>query len=266
MGNEHMIELIATDTDGTLLNSNNEINPEFYEVFKDIKEKGIVFAAASGRQYFNLLKRFEGISDEMLFIAENGTFVVYKGKELLLNSLDKDSAKELINIGRTIDNAYVILCGKRSAYIEKNDNRLIKETEKYYERYEIVEDLTKIDDDILKVTICDFSRSEVNSIKYYEEYRQAFQITISGEIWLDITAKGVNKGIAINKIQDILNIKYEETMVFGDYLNDLEMMKSAYHSYAMENAHEDLKKVSRFVAKSNDDNGVVEVIKEVVGL
>ena len=260
-----MIKLIATDMDGTLLNSNNEINPEFYEVFKDIKEKGIVFAAASGRQYFNLLKRFEGISDEMLFIAENGTFVVYKGKELLLNSLDKDSAKELINIGRTIDNAYVILCGKRSAYIEKNDNRLIKETEKYYERYEIVEDLTKIDDDILKVTICDFSRSEVNSIKYYEEYRQAFQITISGEIWLDITAKGVNKGIAINKIQDILNIKYEETMVFGDYLNDLEMMKSAYHSYAMENAHEDLKKVSRFVAKSNDDNGVVEVIKEVIG-
>ena len=260
-----MIKLIATDMDGTLLNSNNEINPEFYEVFKDIKEKGIVFAAASGRQYFNLLKRFEGISDEMLFIAENGTFVVYKGKELLLNSLDKDSAKELINIGRTIDNAYVILCGKRSAYIEKNDNRLIKETEKYYERYEIVEDLTKIDDDILKVTICDFSRSEVNSIKYYEEYRQAFQITISGEIWLDITAKGVNKGIAINKIQDILNIKYEETMVFGDYLNDLEMMKSAYHSYAMENAHEDLKKVSRFVAKSNDDNGVVEAIKEVIG-
>ena len=50
-------------------------------------------------------------------------------------------------------------------------------------------------------------------------------------------------------------------MVFGDYLNDLEMMLSGYYSYAMENAHEDLKKVARFRAKSNNDNGVIDVIK-----
>jgi len=259
-----MIKLIATDMDGTLLNSNNEINPEFYEVFKELRRKGIIFAAASGRQYFNLLKRFENIKDDMLFIAENGTFVVYEGKELVVNSLDKTWAKKLIEIGRTISNAYVIVCGKNAAYIEKTDSRLIKETEKYYERYEIVEDLTKIEDDILKVTICDFSGSEVNSSKYYEKYRQALQVTVSGEIWLDIMAKGVNKGVAIKKIQDLLDIDYEETMVFGDYLNDLEMMGSAYYSYAMENAHDDLKKVSRFIAKSNDDNGVVLAIKEAI--
>lgn len=259
-----MIKLIATDMDGTLLNSNNEINPEFYEVFRELRKKGIIFAAASGRQYFNLLKRFENIKDDMLFIAENGTFVVYEGKELLVNSLDQTWTKKLIEIGRTISNAYVIVCGKNAAYIEKNDSRLIKETEKYYERYEIVEDLTKVEDDVLKVTICDFSGSEVNSSKYYEEYRQALQVTVSGEIWLDITAKGVNKGVAIKKIQDLLDIDYEETMVFGDYLNDLEMMGSAYYSYAMENAHDDLKKVSRFIAKSNDDNGVVLAIKEAI--
>ncbi|WP_416173829.1 HAD-IIB family hydrolase, partial [Clostridium perfringens] len=95
--------------------------------------------------------------------------------------------------------------------------------------------------DILKVTICDFSASEFNSNNYYNEYRDKLQVTVSGEIWLDITAKGVNKGVAINKIQDMLGISHKETMVFGDYLNDLEMMGSAYYSYAMENAHDDLK-------------------------
>ena len=55
-------------------------------------------------------------------------------------------------------------------------------------------------------------------------------------------------------------------MVFGDYLNDLEMMESAYHSYAMENAHDDLKKVARFRAKKNTENGVVEKIKEVINI
>ena len=85
-----------------------------------------------------------------------------------MNSLNRKVANELINIGRTIDNAYVILCGKKSAYIEKDDKRLVEQTKKYYERYEIVDDLTKVHDDVLKVTICDFSGSELNSNKYFQ--------------------------------------------------------------------------------------------------
>ena len=183
-----MIKFIATDMDGTLLNSNNEIHADFYPMFQSLKEKDIIFAAASGRQYYNLLERFKDIKDDMMFIAENGTFVVYKGKELIVNSLDKNITKELIEIGRTIPNSYVILCGKTAAYIENHDERFIKQTAKYYERYKIVEDLTSIDDDILKVTICDFNGSENNSNNYFDEYRYKVQITISGEIWLDIVA------------------------------------------------------------------------------
>ncbi|MEG1808178.1 MAG: HAD hydrolase family protein, partial [Cetobacterium sp.] len=173
-------------------------------------------------------------------------------------------AFKLVNIGRKIDNAYVILCGKKSAYIESKDKRLIEETEKYYDRYEIVQDITKIQDEILKVTICDFSGAEENSYKYFKDFCKLAQVTVSGQIWLDITANNVNKGVSMKKIQKALNIGYEETMVFGDYLNDLELMKSGYYSYAMENAHEDLKKVSRFIAKKNTENGVVQAIKEVV--
>ena len=253
-----MIKLIASDMDGTLLNDKNEIHEEFYKVFQELKKQNIIFAAASGRQYYNLAKRFEKIKDDMMFIAENGTFVVYKGKELLLNALDKETAIELIKIGRDIKESYVVLCGKKSAYIESKDERLIKEVEKYYEEYKIVNDLTKVEDDILKVTICDFIGSEENSYTYYNDYKEKLQVSVSGQIWLDITDKGVNKGLAINKLQELLNIKHEETMVFGDYLNDLEMMESAYHSYAMENAHDDLKKVARFRAKKNTENGVVE--------
>ena len=261
-----MIKLIATDMDGTLLKSNNEIQDGFYDVFHKLKEKDIIFAAASGRQYYNLLEKFKGLDNNMMFIAENGTFVVYRGEELIVNSLDKEIALELIKVGRTIENSYIILCGKNSAYIESRDKRLIKQTEKYYARYEVVEDLTKVEDDILKVTICDFSGSEGNSNKYFDDYRDKAQICVSGEIWLDMMAKGVNKGLAIKKIQEKLGIKHEETMVFGDYLNDLGMMGSAYHSYAMDNAHDDLKKVARFIAKSNDECGVVQAIKESLNI
>ncbi|MDB8791326.1 HAD family hydrolase [Romboutsia sp. 1001216sp1] len=256
-----MIKLIATDMDGTLLNNNNEIHHDFIDVFEKLQEKDIIFAAASGRQYFNLLKRFEDVKDKMMFIAENGTIVVYKGEEIFINSLDRNIAKELVNIGRNIENSNVILCGKNSAYIESTDEEFIKEVEKYYEKYEVVKDVNEIEDDILKVTICDFNGAQENSNKYYDDYREDLQVSISGKIWLDITNKGANKGMAIKALQEKMGIDFNETMVFGDYLNDLEMMEAAYHSYAMENAHDDLKKVSRFIAKSNDDNGVLEAIK-----
>ena len=67
-----MIKLIATDLDGTLLDEKSEINPEFYKVFKKLRERGIMFSAASGRQYQNLIKKFEDIKDDMMFISENG--------------------------------------------------------------------------------------------------------------------------------------------------------------------------------------------------
>jgi hydroxymethylpyrimidine pyrophosphatase-like HAD family hydrolase len=53
-------------------------------------------------------------------------------------------------------------------------------------------------------------------------------------------------------------------MAFGDYLNDLEMMQQAYFSFAMENAHPAIKQAARFMAKSNDENGVLEVLQQML--
>ena len=89
-----------------------------------------------------------------------------------------------------------------------------------------------------------------------------FLISVSGELWMDFMNVGVNKGTAIERIQEYYDVTYDETMAFGDYLNDYEMMQSCKYSYAMANAHPKLKEVSNYEAKSNDENGVVEVIKE----
>ena len=53
-------------------------------------------------------------------------------------------------------------------------------------------------------------------------------------------------------------------MVFGDYNNDLEMMECAYFSYAMENAHPNVKKAARFSTKSNDDAGVEYILSSLI--
>lgn len=259
-----MIKLIVTDMDGTLLDDNHRINDEFWEVFEKLKEKGIYFASASGRQYYNLLKNLERIKNDVYFVAENGTYVVHQGEELFLNSLPVKDAKKLIEKARRIDSADIVLCGKKSAYIESSNSEFIEEVQRYYDRYEIVEDLLKVEDDILKVTLCDFTGAEENSHPHFAEYEDRYKITVSGSIWLDIVNKDANKGVAIEKLQELLGVSPEETAAFGDYLNDVEMLNDAYYSYAMENAHPKLKKSARFTAKSNNENGVVEKIKELV--
>ena len=257
-----MVKLIATDMDGTFLNDQNQFPEDFYSVFEQMKQQGIIFGAASGRQYYNLAERFHDVQDEMLFIAENGSYVVYKGKEIFSNTLNKNDVRELLQIARKIDDVHIVLCGKKSAYFEPLDDQALIEINKYYTRQQVVEDLLQVDDEILKISILDFKGAESNSFPYFSEFKEKLQVTLGGYVWLDIMNAGSNKGIAMQKVQERLGIHAEQTMVFGDYLNDLEMMQQAYHSYAMANAHEQIKEVARFNAKTNNEAGVTAVIKE----
>ncbi len=258
------IKLIATDMDGTLLNSKGQLPSDFFEVFNRLKKAGVLFAVASGRQYFTLIENFKDISDDMIFMAENGSYVARQGEVLGIHRLEKSLAHELIQLGRLIDEAYIVLATSEGAYIESRDERFIKEVEKYYVKCNIVEDLLKVDAEILKVTLCDFKGAESNSYSKCKAYKEKTNMSVAGNIWLDIMSKGINKGVAIEDIQDKLGILPEETMVFGDYLNDYEMLDKAYYSCAMSNAHPLLKEKAKFVIKSNDENGVIDKIREVV--
>jgi Cof subfamily protein (haloacid dehalogenase superfamily) len=256
------IKLIATDMDGTLLNSKHELNPEFYSIFEKLKKKNIVFAAASGRQYHNIRNVFSAIEREMFFIAENGGYVVHQEEDILVQEMERQLTHELIQQAKSVEGTFTILCGRKRAYIDDETPFFVEHLERYYDEYAVVKSLLDVEDDqFLKIAICDISGAEGNTFKLFRERGADLQIKVSGNIWLDISHKQANKGRALHVLQERLNILPEETMVFGDYLNDVEMMQQAYFSFAMENAHPEVKAVSRFRAKSNDDNGVIEVLR-----
>lgn len=259
------IKLVATDMDGTLLNSKHELNDSFLPVFRKLKEQGIIFVAASGRQYYNLLKTLDEVKDEVIFAAENGSYVVYQNEEIHVQDMDQQIVRDLIVKAREIGGTYAVICGKKRAYVESSEPEFIDHLKLYFERYEIVEDLLKVEDDqFLKFTLCDLAGSEANSYPHFKHLQETLQVKVSGPIWLDISHKQANKGKAMEVLQEKFGVTFEETMVFGDYFNDVEMLQKAYYSYAMANAHEDVKSVARFMAKSNDDNGVVEILSTLV--
>ncbi|WP_181304075.1 Cof-type HAD-IIB family hydrolase [Rufibacter sp. XAAS-G3-1] len=259
------IKLVATDMDGTLLDPQHRLPSDFYPVYQSLKEKGILFAAASGRQYYNLVNLFAPIKDELIFLAENGSYVVAQGEELLVQALDPTMAKKALQKARSIPGVYIVLCGKKSAYVENTHPAFMDQVKLYYDAVEVVDDLLQVEDDqFLKIALCELAGVEESSNLHFREEREHLQITVSGKIWLDISDQQANKGRAMEVIQQKFNITPEQTMIFGDYLNDLKMIQKAHYSYAMENAHPDIKEAARFRAKSNRENGVLEVLQQLI--
>ncbi|MBS1229289.1 MAG: Cof-like hydrolase [Proteobacteria bacterium] len=264
------IRLIACDMDGTLLDDEQAIHDDFWPLIEQLQARGIVFCPASGRQYYNLLERFEPIAEQLIFIAENGSYVVRGGRELSSECLSRDAARELIGVARELAlsgaDIGVVLCGKRSAYIERSDRDFVAQVDKYYHRLEIVDDLREIEDSLLKLAVFAFDSSERVVYPVFSRFRATHQVVVSGANWLDVMAPLANKGAGLRHIQQALRVTREQTMVFGDFLNDLEMMDEAAYSFAMANAHPLLKARARFLAPGNADNGVVRTIKSVLAI
>ena len=93
-----MLKVIASDIDGTLLqNGKRELSFQIIEQIKQLKKMGILFAAASGRQYATLRNLFEPVKDDIAYICENGAMVVYKGKILHKDVFDRALAEEMMH-------------------------------------------------------------------------------------------------------------------------------------------------------------------------
>lgn len=260
-----MIKLIATDMDGTLLDENSNLPKNFFETLDKLNSMNVKFVVASGRPYKTLYENFRPYSDDLYFICDNGSYIVEPGKKPSISLIDKSTVQNIIKTCEDIPNSNVILCGIKSTYYKSCSEEMNKEISKYYLDKTIVSDLSAVEDDIYKIAICDFNGSKDNSFKILNPlFGKDLKVVVSGSVWVDVTNKNINKGEALQRIQKDFNISYNETMAFGDFYNDIEMLQSAYYSFVMENANEDMKQYGNFIAKSNKENGVIKSIEEYV--
>lgn len=265
------IRLIVTDMDGTLLNDDKKLHEDFWPLVEQLRRRGILFSPASGRQYYTLEREFADLAADMVFIAENGSIVMRGGHEVSSDCLLREDALRIVRTLRAaadggIDGG-VIVCGKQSAYIERSDPAFFDQVDRYYARLQVVDDLTKvIDDDVLKIAVYDFGSAEHGTLPHLTDFIGSHKVVVSSEHWLDVNTRTSNKGRAVTALQHALGITPAQTMVFGDFLNDLEMMDTADYAFAMHNAHPQLHERARFVAPSNNDNGVVRTIASVLDI
>ena len=260
-----MIKLIVSDLDGTLLNTKKQLPHDFDILLKELYSHNIKFIAASGRPVYTLKHNFSKVKEPISFIGDNGGVVNMANNINIANPIDKSLVLDVIKRFREINNPnlHIVLCAPNCAYIETTDKTINDEIDVYYVNKNIVDNVEEVKDEIVKITFYSEHHIEKITAEHFEPYfNDKLQLAVAGSVWLDIMAKGINKGTALKEVQKKFCISPEETMVFGDYFNDIEMFENAKYSFAMKDAPEGVKAYAKEVIGSNDDDSVSKTIRE----
>lgn len=258
-----MIKLIVTDMDGTLLNSKKEISSNMYQLIDELTNNGILFCLASGRALHNVINTFHGNKDKLLFVGDNGGSIRLPNKSIS-TCISKHIIHEVIS-----------LCGQHGFWVSMNsdyytyvthdcDERYIELLKHYGVEIKQIENLHEIEDSIVKITICDLKGSKENIYPVFEQLKSKCNVVVSGDIWLDISHMDVNKAFALTKIMEYYGIHKDEVVAFGDYNNDVQLVKAAGYGIAVKNAVDEVKAVAaKISAYTNDEDAVFHELQQL---
>ena len=250
-----MIKLVASDLDGTLLqNGAQELTPRAMELVRRLTEKGIVFVASSGRQYDNEVNLFQPVKDQISYIAENGSICIHEGKVISRTVIAPELIRQIIDEVKKDGIFEIVVSREDACFIEDNDPDFVNHI------VNVMKNTTRI----LKIAICNMKDGPHIIDKYLHHLKKKFgseiKVVTSGNIWIDFIAPGTNKGTALLKLLDVLKIRPEECIAFGDQYNDVEMLQTVGTSYAMSNCAPGISYYSTYVTDSVED-----VLEDLLG-
>lgn len=263
------IRLIAADMDGTLLDSEKRLPDGLFPLVRALHERGVRFAPASGRQFYTLYEQFGEIADELMYISENGSMVCDGAKCVGFSALPAEVVLEAVERVRATPDVYTVVSAQSGAFYEPGaSEKAVRNFNMYCARCTEVPDLMEFvkNEPICKVALFCAGRAEEVLMPAFADFADRAQIALSGADWVDLMRLGVSKGRALRQLCDTLGITTADCMAFGDYLNDIELLRTAGESYAMANAHEQLAALAKYRCPSNDEDGVCRTIRAVFGL
>lgn len=257
------LKLICVDMDGTFLNHSMEYNrPRFERCRAIMKSRGIKFAVASGNQY-EQLKSFFSHPDELIFIAENGTYIKDQHEVLFVSAFEQEDLHRFwdwldahpysLSIS-TPNMGYILPHEPRKDFIAL-----------YYHALTEIESFRSITAPVMKLSLIvpeadgPAVKAQLNAL-----FEGRATAVYSGFDSVDVMVTGIHKGFGVQLICDRYSIHPDEVAAFGDNDNDVEMLILAGHSYAMETASPAAKAVAKAMAPANHKDGVNTVLETLL--
>ena len=267
------IKLIATDMDGTILDSQGLLDLLRLEKILDrLDEKGIRFVIATGNEIHRVRQLLGNLADRVVLIVANGAKIFENNQLIQVETWDDELVEKALTFfkGQECQNQFVITSMnggfvKDGTIFTQLDKFMTPEMiELFYQRMNFVEELhPELFGGVLKMSLV---VGEDRTDQVQEDFNQVFngrvQAVSSGYGCLDIIQDGIHKAWALQELLKRWDIESEEIMAFGDSENDVEMLELAGVAYAMENADDKAKAVATDIAPANSQGGVYQVIED----
>lgn len=241
------VKLIACDLDGTLLlNGEQSLRPDTCSLIESLLSEGILFFAASGRQYTNLQRLFWPIREKIGYLCENGCLSFYQNRQLCKEYMDRRLGRELINAIQQKDGAEVLVSGVMESYIQPKDMSF------YYHMRDVVKndvtlvpDILHTNEEYMKISV--YEADGVKDEGYWKDrFGKRCTIVTGGNAWLDMMPLHVNKATALIHILSRLGISPEDCMAVGDNDNDREMLELVGYPVAVKSAKPEIRALARY--------------------
>lgn len=274
-----MYKLIATDCDGTILNSQGYLPREIIDTFRALHNKGIHIVIVTGRSDILAKDYLDELDINCPVIGCNGATLVnfYTNKNYFINAMDSESLNKLFdmckthNIGIKAFTPDTCYTNDRALYEGGINLITVKYTRKmkYSINYELVDDMHSVSSlgNVIKAVIIESDIPKLLNIRdKINENIPNLKAVQSNWNCIDINNKSVSKGNALIKYAEMLNISPDEIIAFGDSENDVSMIKAAGLGVAVSNAADCVKEAADEITDTNDNFGVAKFLKKLFKL
>lgn len=263
-------KILSFDLDGTLLDNNAQISELNLKAIEKAKEHGIIIVFNSGRQKSEMDKYISAHSSKIDYvIANNGSYMLdVKTNQITTYELiTKKLASKLFKIALKLETYFILYTVKgKYGYKNLNDESVENyETNDSIEYIGIDEMKSKINEEQLTQVIvrAPKSTSEIFQKKISKRFTQKWHVR-TGDIRTAILPKNKGKLSGIKHLCEKLNISLDNVYAFGDFYNDLDIIKGLANGIAMENSVQELKDVAKKIIGSNESDAIAKEIELII--
>ena len=271
------IRLVGLDLDGTLLGGGRSLTQKTKEVMERVAAKGINLVIISGRRFEVVPQDVRELTFMRYFALCNGAVIYDKFEDRILYQSDIpfDEAMKLYDSLVDYTEVYVDCYHDDGSWVDVKDYARIDEFVSDQSHRDLLHNTrTSVND--LRQSLIERGKSvqKFQSIYKSTEIRDKEQkriaalypdLVFAGSMTynIEITTREATKGICLLKLTELLGLRREQTIAFGDGSNDISMLRCAGTGYAMENAPDYVKAEADKIAPSNTEDGVAQVLTEL---
>lgn len=266
------IKVIATDMDGTLLDSRGQLDlPRLEKILNRLDQRGVRFVIATGNEVHRMRQLLGHLAERVVLVVANGARIFEHNKLLQAQTWDDVMVDRALDHfkGRECQDQFVVTAmnggfvKKGTVFTELDKFMTPEMIEKLYQRMNFVDEFDpNLFGGVLKMSmVVGEERSESVLQEINDLFDGHVRAVSSGYGCIDILQDGIHKAWGLVELLKRWNLKPEQIMAFGDSENDIEMLELAGISYAMENAEESVKEVATGVAPANSQAGVYQVLE-----